>query len=89
LRHFTGKRYLRTVWTPTTIRAFNIRLIKCNLQINRRQGASPSRVGAAELLAQRFNPQGNFIRENGYTSWGDYYLMEALDRELNGNEMFW
>jgi unsaturated chondroitin disaccharide hydrolase len=27
--------------------------------------------------------------ENGYTSWGDYYLMEALDRELNGHEMFW
>ena len=27
--------------------------------------------------------------KNGYTSWGDYYLMEALDRELNGPEMFW
>jgi unsaturated chondroitin disaccharide hydrolase len=27
--------------------------------------------------------------KNGYTSWGDYYLMEALDRELNGHEMFW
>ena len=27
--------------------------------------------------------------KNGYTSWGDYYLMEALDRELNGHEIFW
>ena len=27
--------------------------------------------------------------KNGYTSWGDYYLMEALDRELNEHEMFW
>ncbi len=27
--------------------------------------------------------------KNGYTSWGDYYLMEALDRELNGHETFW
>jgi hypothetical protein len=27
--------------------------------------------------------------KNGYTSWGDYYLMEALDRELTGHEMFW
>jgi len=26
---------------------------------------------------------------NGYTSWGDYYLMEALARELNGQEMLW
>jgi unsaturated chondroitin disaccharide hydrolase len=27
--------------------------------------------------------------KNGHTSWGDYYLMEALDREINGHEMFW
>ena len=27
--------------------------------------------------------------KNGYTSWGDYYLMEALVRELNGLDMFW
>ena len=27
--------------------------------------------------------------KNGYTSWGDYYLMEALSRELGGNELFW
>ena len=27
--------------------------------------------------------------KNGYTSWGDYYLMEALSRELGGNEIFW
>lgn len=26
---------------------------------------------------------------NGYTSWGDYFLMEALSRELNGTETFW
>jgi unsaturated chondroitin disaccharide hydrolase len=26
---------------------------------------------------------------NGYTSWGDYYLMEALSRELNRGETFW
>ena len=27
--------------------------------------------------------------ENGYTSWGDYYLMEALSRELKRKETFW
>lgn len=26
---------------------------------------------------------------NGYTSWGDYFLMEALSRELNQGETFW
>lgn len=27
--------------------------------------------------------------KNGYTSWGDYYLMEALTRELHKSETFW
>lgn len=27
--------------------------------------------------------------KNGYTSWGDYYLMEALNRELTRVETFW
>ena len=27
--------------------------------------------------------------KNGYTSWGDYYLMEALSRELEHGETFW
>jgi unsaturated chondroitin disaccharide hydrolase len=27
--------------------------------------------------------------QNGYTSWGDYFLMEALCRELRGEETFW
>jgi unsaturated chondroitin disaccharide hydrolase len=27
--------------------------------------------------------------KNGYTSWGDYYLMEALSRELEQGEIFW
>jgi unsaturated chondroitin disaccharide hydrolase len=27
--------------------------------------------------------------KNGYTSWGDYYLMEALSRELRRVETFW
>jgi unsaturated chondroitin disaccharide hydrolase len=27
--------------------------------------------------------------KNGYTSWGDYYLMEAVNRELKGEETFW
>jgi hypothetical protein len=27
--------------------------------------------------------------KSGYTSWGDYYLMEALSRELKGEETFW
>jgi unsaturated chondroitin disaccharide hydrolase len=27
--------------------------------------------------------------KNGYTSWGDYYLMEALSRELGQGETFW
>jgi unsaturated chondroitin disaccharide hydrolase len=27
--------------------------------------------------------------KNGYTSWGDYYLMEALVRELKGEGTFW
>lgn len=26
---------------------------------------------------------------NAYTSWGDYFLMEALDRQLHGNETWW
>ena len=26
---------------------------------------------------------------HGYTSWGDYYLMEAVSRELKGGETFW
>jgi unsaturated chondroitin disaccharide hydrolase len=26
---------------------------------------------------------------NGYTSWGDYFLMEAVCRELGGGETFW
>lgn len=27
--------------------------------------------------------------QNAYTSWGDYYLMEALDRELHRGETWW
>lgn len=27
--------------------------------------------------------------QNAYMTWGDYYLMEALDRELNGGETWW
>ena len=27
--------------------------------------------------------------QNAYMTWGDYYLMEALDRELNGKETWW
>jgi unsaturated chondroitin disaccharide hydrolase len=27
--------------------------------------------------------------KNGYTSWGDYYLMEAISRELKQGETFW
>jgi unsaturated chondroitin disaccharide hydrolase len=27
--------------------------------------------------------------QNGYTSWGDYFLMEGLCRELRGEETFW
>lgn len=27
--------------------------------------------------------------QNAYTSWGDYFLMEALDRELHHTESFW
>jgi unsaturated chondroitin disaccharide hydrolase len=27
--------------------------------------------------------------KNGYTSWGDYFLMEALSRELKDEETFW
>jgi unsaturated chondroitin disaccharide hydrolase len=27
--------------------------------------------------------------KNGYTSWGDYFLMEALSRELKDEEAFW
>jgi unsaturated chondroitin disaccharide hydrolase len=27
--------------------------------------------------------------KNGYTSWGDYYLMEAVSRELKQEETFW
>jgi unsaturated chondroitin disaccharide hydrolase len=27
--------------------------------------------------------------KNAYTSWGDYYLMEALDRQLGHGPTFW
>ena len=27
--------------------------------------------------------------KNGYTSWGDYYLMEAVARELKEGPTFW
>lgn len=36
---------------------------------------------------QRLGQAG--ISRNAYTSWGDYYLMEALDRELNQGETWW
>jgi unsaturated chondroitin disaccharide hydrolase len=29
------------------------------------------------------------ISRNAYTSWGDYYLMEALSRELGQGETWW
>ena len=34
-----------------------------------------------------FNGAGS--AQNAYTSWGDYFLMEALDRELHGAEPWW
>ena len=27
--------------------------------------------------------------QHGYTSWGDYFLMEALSRELGMDESWW
>jgi unsaturated chondroitin disaccharide hydrolase len=36
---------------------------------------------------QKFGQVG--ISRNAYTSWGDYYLMEALDRELHRGETWW
>jgi unsaturated chondroitin disaccharide hydrolase len=27
--------------------------------------------------------------QNAYMTWGDYYLMEALDRELHQGETWW
>jgi unsaturated chondroitin disaccharide hydrolase len=32
---------------------------------------------------------GNKMGKNAYTSWGDYYLMEALSRELGFSESWW
>jgi unsaturated chondroitin disaccharide hydrolase len=32
---------------------------------------------------------GNKMGKNAYTSWGDYYLMEALSRELGFGESWW
>ena len=32
---------------------------------------------------------GRGMARNAYTSWGDYYLMEALSRELFGKETWW
>jgi len=34
-------------------------------------------------------PNGAGTAVNAYMSWGDYYLMEALDRELNQGETWW
>ena len=39
----------------------------------------------------RFGEVGDGLgkAKNAYTSWGDYYLMEALDRELGHGPTFW
>jgi unsaturated chondroitin disaccharide hydrolase len=34
-------------------------------------------------------PNGPGSAVNAYMSWGDYYLMEALDRELHANDTWW
>lgn len=35
-------------------------------------------------------PDGSLYRaKNAYTSWGDYYLMEALARQLHGMKSYW
>jgi len=36
---------------------------------------------------QKYGQAG--ISRNAYTSWGDYYLMEALDRELHSARTWW
>jgi len=76
----------------------------CGFQELARHGAADAEITSAKqsLLARLCNNDYVDFNEaccgvqkrgqggkNGYTSWGDYYLMEALDRELNGNEMFW
>ncbi|HEU6448044.1 MAG TPA: glycoside hydrolase family 88 protein [Verrucomicrobiae bacterium] len=41
---------------------------------------------------QKFGMVGDGVpggAKNAYTSWGDYYLMEALDRELFQNSTWW
>ena len=35
------------------------------------------------------NAYGRATAANAYMSWGDYYLMEALDRELNKSDTWW
>ena len=35
------------------------------------------------------NPNGPGTAANAYVTWGDYYLMEALDRNLNQNDTWW
>jgi unsaturated chondroitin disaccharide hydrolase len=41
------------------------------------------------ILKQGQIINGSRAAKNAYTSWGDYFLMEALSRELKGGETFW
>ena len=54
-------------------------------------GASLNRDAACRGVLRDGQVGGNSpgSAKNAYTSWGDYYLMEALDRELHQAETWW
>ena len=79
-------------------------LAVCGFQeLARQDAADPAITNAKAALLARlcgddyldFNDACHGVQKrgqggkNGYTSWGDYYLMEAVSRELKGGETFW
>jgi unsaturated chondroitin disaccharide hydrolase len=73
------------------------------LELARQNAADSELVQAADRLLERIcredyldrNPQcagvliNGYGAKPGYSSWGDYFLMEALCRRLSGAESFW
>lgn len=76
----------------------------CGFQELARQGVADSEIMQArqvlldELCREKYLDDNNLCcgvqkggqgGQNGYTSWGDYFLMEAISRELKPGGFFW
>ena len=79
-------------------------IVVCGLQeLKRHQAADETLLNAKGRLLERIcqedylddNPNYSGVLKSAYgdkpaySSWGDYFLMEALDRELHQGETFW